>query len=79
VFAPYTLDAERIEWFTGYHIGQRLTQSFSKYNRIFLGGWRVPSSWANEPRENVVADGGGVENIQLVTLVTPTRQRPDRA
>jgi hypothetical protein len=79
VFAPYTLDAERIEWFTGYHIGQRLTQSFSKYNRIFLGGWRVPSSCGqNEPAENVAADNGR-GNIQLVTLVTPTRQRPDRA
>lgn len=38
VLAPYTLDTDRIEWFTGYHIGQRLTESFGKFNRVFLAG-----------------------------------------
>ncbi|GAA5934705.1 hypothetical protein JCM1841_001782 [Sporobolomyces salmonicolor] len=38
IFHPYTLDTDHIDWFTGYHIGQRLTESFGKYNRIFLAG-----------------------------------------
>ncbi|KAK4048986.1 hypothetical protein OIO90_005621 [Microbotryomycetes sp. JL221] len=38
ILHPYTLDTEHIEWFTGYHIGQRLTESFSPDNRIFLAG-----------------------------------------
>ncbi|KAJ9116764.1 hypothetical protein QFC24_006655 [Naganishia onofrii] len=38
VFFPYTLEASRIEWFTGYHIGQRLTSSFGKHRRVFLAG-----------------------------------------
>ncbi|KAJ9115387.1 hypothetical protein QFC22_005142 [Naganishia vaughanmartiniae] len=36
VFRPYTLEASHIEWFTGYHIGQRLTSSFGKHRRVFL-------------------------------------------
>ncbi|GAA5853834.1 hypothetical protein JCM8547_007467 [Rhodosporidiobolus lusitaniae] len=38
ILHPYTLDAEKIDWFTGYHIGQRLTESFGKHNRVFLAG-----------------------------------------
>ncbi|KAM0791829.1 hypothetical protein ACM66B_004088 [Microbotryomycetes sp. NB124-2] len=38
ILHPYTLETERIEWFTGYHIGQRLTESFSPDNRVFLAG-----------------------------------------
>lgn len=38
ILYPYTLDTDHIEWFTGYHIGQRLTESFGKHNRIFLAG-----------------------------------------
>ncbi|GAA5913952.1 uncharacterized protein JCM6883_000131 [Sporobolomyces salmoneus] len=38
ILHPYTLDTDKIEWFTGYHIGQRLTESFGKHNRIFLAG-----------------------------------------
>lgn len=37
VFHPYTLEAQHIEWFTGYHIGQRLTSSFGMHRRVFLG------------------------------------------
>ncbi|GJN93616.1 hypothetical protein Rhopal_006673-T1 [Rhodotorula paludigena] len=38
VLHPYTLDTDHIDWFTGYHIGQRLTESFGKHNRVFLAG-----------------------------------------
>ncbi|GAA6017808.1 hypothetical protein JCM11491_004628 [Sporobolomyces phaffii] len=38
ILYPYTLETDHIEWFTGYHIGQRLTESFGKHNRIFLAG-----------------------------------------
>ncbi|GEM12326.1 phenol 2-monooxygenase [Rhodotorula toruloides] len=38
ILHPYTLDYESIDWFTGYHVGQRLTESFMRYNRIFLAG-----------------------------------------
>ncbi|GAA5929705.1 uncharacterized protein JCM15063_004228 [Sporobolomyces koalae] len=38
ILYPYTLETDYIEWFTGYHIGQRLTESFGKFNRIFLAG-----------------------------------------
>ncbi|GAA5972399.1 hypothetical protein JCM11641_001825 [Rhodosporidiobolus odoratus] len=38
ILHPYTIEADKIDWFTGYHIGQRLTESFGKYNRIFLAG-----------------------------------------
>ncbi|BGO94437.1 hypothetical protein NBRC10512v2_006547 [Rhodotorula toruloides] len=38
ILHPYTLDYESIDWFTGYHVGQRLTESFAQYNRVFLAG-----------------------------------------
>jgi hypothetical protein len=37
VFYPYTLESDNVEWFTGYHIGQRLTESFGQHRRVFLG------------------------------------------
>ena len=33
-----TLEMRRIDWYTGYPIGQRLTESFSVSNRVFLAG-----------------------------------------
>ncbi|KAM0755127.1 phenol hydroxylase from Trichosporon Cutaneum [Meredithblackwellia eburnea MCA 4105] len=37
IMYPYTLESDRIEWFTGYHIGQRLTESFGGFeNRVLL-------------------------------------------
>ncbi|GAA6061800.1 hypothetical protein JCM10212_004856 [Sporobolomyces blumeae] len=38
ILHPFFLETDHIEWFTGYHIGQRLTESFGKHNRIFLAG-----------------------------------------
>ena len=38
VLYPYTLETDHIEWFTGYHIGQRLTESFWAHGRVFLAG-----------------------------------------
>ncbi|BGP19240.1 hypothetical protein JCM10213v2_007327 [Rhodosporidiobolus nylandii] len=38
ILHPYTLDTEHIDWYTGYHIGQRLTESFGAFNRVFLAG-----------------------------------------
>ncbi|GAA5910203.1 hypothetical protein JCM6882_001771 [Rhodosporidiobolus microsporus] len=38
ILHPYILETEHIDWFTGYHIGQRLTESFGKWNRVFLAG-----------------------------------------
>ncbi|TKA50056.1 hypothetical protein B0A53_06488, partial [Rhodotorula sp. CCFEE 5036] len=38
ILHPYTLETEHIEWYTGYHIGQRMTESFGRANRIFLAG-----------------------------------------
>ncbi|GAA5847228.1 hypothetical protein JCM9279_006147 [Rhodotorula babjevae] len=38
VLHPYTLETEHIEWYTGYHINQRLTNSFGVHNRVFLAG-----------------------------------------
>ncbi|GAA6022017.1 hypothetical protein JCM10207_002409 [Rhodosporidiobolus poonsookiae] len=38
ILHPYTLDTDHVDWFTGYHIGQRLTESFGKHNRVFLAG-----------------------------------------
>lgn len=37
IFYPYTIETDLVEWFTAYEIGQRLTESFSKFDRIFLG------------------------------------------
>ncbi|KAI5479586.1 phenol 2-monooxygenase [Pseudohyphozyma bogoriensis] len=44
IMHPYTLNVGRIDWFTGYHIGQRLTESFSQHNRIFLAYALPPPS-----------------------------------
>ena len=38
ILHPYTLETEHIEWYTGYHIGQRMTESFGRANRMFLAG-----------------------------------------
>ncbi|GAA6050393.1 hypothetical protein JCM3770_004015 [Rhodotorula araucariae] len=38
VFHPYTLETEHVDWFTGYHISQKLTDSFGVHNRVFLAG-----------------------------------------
>lgn len=38
IFAPYTFDVSRLDWFTAYHIGQRVTDRFSKNERIFIAG-----------------------------------------
>ena len=38
ILHPYTLETEHIEWYTGYHIGQRMTESFGRANRVFLAG-----------------------------------------
>ncbi|POY76369.1 hypothetical protein BMF94_0566 [Rhodotorula taiwanensis] len=38
ILHPYTLETDHIEWYTGYHIGQRMTESFGRANRIFLAG-----------------------------------------
>lgn len=38
VLHPYTLETDHVEWFSAYHIGQRLTESFAKHDRIFLAG-----------------------------------------
>ncbi|GAA6033167.1 hypothetical protein JCM8097_002978 [Rhodosporidiobolus ruineniae] len=38
ILHPYTLETDHIDWFTGYHIGQRVTESFGVHNRVFLAG-----------------------------------------
>jgi phenol 2-monooxygenase len=38
ILAPYTLEAGRIPWFSAYNVGQRVTDEFSRYDRIFLAG-----------------------------------------
>ena len=38
IIAPYKLDFHYIDWWTGYQIGQRMCNSFSLNNRIFLVG-----------------------------------------
>ncbi|BGP57620.1 hypothetical protein JCM8202v2_005264 [Rhodotorula sphaerocarpa] len=38
ILHPYTLETDHIEWYTGYHIGQRMTESFGRAGRIFLAG-----------------------------------------
>ena len=38
VLHPYKLETDHVEWFSAYHIGQRLTESFAKHDRIFLAG-----------------------------------------
>lgn len=37
VLHPYTLETDQVDWFSAYHIGQRLTESFGT-SRIFLAG-----------------------------------------
>lgn len=38
IFAPYTLDAGRIPWWSAYSVGQRVGDEFSRDNRVFLAG-----------------------------------------
>lgn len=38
IFHPYSFDVSRLDWFTAYHIGQRVTDKFSKNERIFIAG-----------------------------------------
>jgi phenol 2-monooxygenase len=38
IMQPYTLDYNHCDWFSVYTVGQRLAESFSHYDRIFLAG-----------------------------------------
>lgn len=38
IFYPYTFDVQQLDWFTAYHIGQRVTDKFSKDERVFIAG-----------------------------------------
>ncbi|RCK64544.1 Phenol 2-monooxygenase [Candida viswanathii] len=38
IFKPYTFEMTDLNWFTGYQIGQRISPSFSKLNRVFISG-----------------------------------------
>lgn len=38
IMAPYTLDITNLEWFTAYHIGQRVAHVFGKDDRVFIAG-----------------------------------------
>ncbi|BEJ11446.1 hypothetical protein CspHIS471_0108680 [Cutaneotrichosporon sp. HIS471] len=38
IFEPYTFDVQQLDWFTAYHIGQRVTEKFSKDDRVFIAG-----------------------------------------
>ncbi|KAK7206650.1 thioredoxin-like protein [Myxozyma melibiosi] len=38
IFAPYTIDVRDIRWYTAYQIGQRVSPSWHKHNRVFISG-----------------------------------------
>jgi len=38
IFKPYSLETPDVDWYTAYHIGQRVIDKFSKDDRIFLAG-----------------------------------------
>ncbi|KAF5875687.1 putative fad binding domain protein [Botrytis fragariae] len=38
IMAPYKIDYEYCDWWTGYQIGQRVASNFSQCDRIFLAG-----------------------------------------
>jgi phenol 2-monooxygenase len=38
IFHPYSFDVQQLDWFTAYHIGQRVTDKFSKNDRVFIAG-----------------------------------------
>lgn len=38
ILSPYTFEAGRVQWWSAYKVGQRVADSFSKYNRVFLAG-----------------------------------------
>lgn len=38
IFKPYSFDITGLDWFTAYHIGQRVTDKFSKDDRVFIAG-----------------------------------------
>jgi len=38
ILEPYTLEVPEVDWFTAYQIGQRVTDKFSKNDRIFIAG-----------------------------------------
>lgn len=38
VLHPFSLETDQVEWFSAYHIGQRLTESFGQHGRVFLAG-----------------------------------------
>lgn len=38
ILQPYTLDYSHCDWFSVYTVGQRLAQSFSHFDRVFLAG-----------------------------------------
>jgi len=38
IIAPYSFNVGRMDWFTAYHIGQRVAEKFSRDERIFIAG-----------------------------------------
>lgn len=38
IMAPYRVDIKDLEWFTAYHIGQRVAHIFGKNDRVFIAG-----------------------------------------
>lgn len=38
IFEPYTIDVRDIRWYTAYQIGQRVSPSWHKNNRVFIAG-----------------------------------------
>ncbi|KAF4988771.1 hypothetical protein FGRMN_9565 [Fusarium graminum] len=38
IFAPYTINYRKLDWWTAYQIGQRVGSSFSAHERAFLAG-----------------------------------------
>ncbi|KAI5957106.1 hypothetical protein KGF54_000034 [Candida jiufengensis] len=38
ILKPYTLEMCNLSWFTGYQIGQRVTPTFQRSNRVFISG-----------------------------------------
>ncbi|KAL1409403.1 hypothetical protein Q8F55_003386 [Vanrija albida] len=38
IFKPYYFDISELDWFTAYHIGQRVAPKFSRHERAFIAG-----------------------------------------
>ena len=61
---------KRVDWYTGYPIGQRLTESFSVSNRVFLAGdaCHTHSPKAGQGMVRIASDRCGESaDAQLVT------------